>query len=192
VYVTAGADLVEVEMEGPSKRWRSVHEGVASIHFDTKPLKRGDRSYQAVGSYEVRTGARNIGSTFSFTRHTADHTSTVKSGNHKLMVSVMGGKITGNAPLFERITLGNSRTLRGWNKYDISPLGGNRAWHTSAAYEFSGVVGVFFDQGAIWDDGAARKTRRSVGLTLTNTFGIAMPLECAGHCGVTFFVNFKG
>ena len=191
VYVTGGANLAEIEMEGPSTHWRSVHEGVASIHYDSKQIKRGESSYQSIASYEVRTGARNIGSSFSFTRHTLDHSSTVKAGKNTLRLSVMGGKITGNAPLFERFTLGNTETLRGWNKYDIAPLGGDHVWHTSAAYRFSDV-GVFFDQGAIWGNGAARKTRRSVGLTLGNTIGIAMPLNCEGHCGVTFFANFKG
>jgi hypothetical protein len=192
LYVTGGAKLVELEMEGPAKHWRSVHEGVASIHYDSKEIEKGDNSYQATASYEVRTGARNIGSTFSFTRHAFDHSTTVKAGKHKLKLSAMGGKITGNAPLFERFTLGNTQTLRGWNKYDIDPLGGDRVWHTSAAYQFSDIAGVFIDQGAIWGNGMSRKTRRSVGLTIVNTIGIAMPLECAGHCGVTFFMNFKG
>jgi hypothetical protein len=191
LYVTGGAKLVELEMEGPTKHWRSVHEGVASIHYDSKEIKRGETSYQSAASYEVRTGARNIGSTFSFTRHAVDYSSTVKTGKHTVRLSAMGGKITGNAPLFERFTLGNTQTLRGWNKYDIDPLGGDRVWHAAAAYQYS-VVGFFIDQGEIWSTGLARKTRRSVGLTLGNTIGIAMPLDCAGYCGVTFFANFKG
>lgn len=191
LYVAGGAKLVELEMETPTKHWRSVHEGVASINYDSKQIKSGKTTHQSTASYEVRTGARNIGSTFSFTRHAVDYSSTLKAGKHTVQLSAMGGKITGTAPLFERFTLGNTQTLRGWNKYDIDPVGGDRAWHVSAAYQFS-AIGAFIDQGAIWGDGSSRKTRRSVGLTLGNTIGIAMPLECAGHCGVTFFANFKG
>jgi len=191
VYVTGGANLVELEMEGPTEHWRSVHEGVASIHYDSTQIKRGKSSYRSTASYEVRTGARNIGSTFSFTRHAVDYSSTAKAGKHAVMLTAMGGKITGNAPLFERFTLGNTQTLRGWNKYDIDPLGGDRVWHAAATYQYSGF-GFFIDQGAIWGDGLARKTRRSVGLSLGRNFGIGMPLECAGHCGVMFFANFKG
>jgi outer membrane protein assembly factor BamA len=191
VYVIAGANLAELEMEGPPTRWQSVHEGVASIHYDSKQIKRDESSYQTQGSYEVRTGARSIGSSYSFTRHSMDLSTTAKVNNHTVKLSAIGGTISGNAPLFERFTLGNTQTLRGWNKYDIDPLGGNRVWHTTIAYQYSGF-GFFLDQGAIWGDGLVRKTRRSVGLGLGNTIGIAMPLDCAGHCGVTFFANFKG
>ena len=34
----------------------------------------------------------------------------------------MAGVLTGTAPLFERFSLGNTTTLRGWNKYDLAPL----------------------------------------------------------------------
>src|SRR5207249_708797 len=102
-----------------------------------------------------------------------------------------GGKITGNAPLFERFSVGNTQTLRGWNKYDIDPLGGDRISYTSVDYRIAGV-GFFVDYGAVWSDGVARKNRRSVGLALGKSMGIAMPLKCAGHCGVMFFANFKG
>lgn len=189
-YVTAGANLTELEMEGPATHWRSAHAGVASFRYDSKRIERGKSSYQSLGGYEVRTGARNIGSSFSYTRHAFHHGSTAKAGKHEMRLAVMAGKITGNAPLFERFSLGNTRTLRGWNKYDIDPLGGDRAWHTSAEYHFSDL-GVFLDQGAVWGDGIARKTRQSVGLTFGNAIGIAMPLNCAGHCGITFFANFN-
>ena len=33
------------------------------------------------------------------------------------------------APLFERFSLGNTYTLRGWNKFDVAPLGGALADH---------------------------------------------------------------
>ena len=190
LFVTAGANLVEIEREGPTSFWQSVHEGVASIHYDSQQMKRGLSSYQTIADYEVRTGARNIGSSYSFTRHAFQARSTAKAGKNSLTLSFMGGRITGNAPLFERFSLGNTQTLRGWNKYDIDPLGGNRVWHSTAEYRFSSL-GIFLDQGAVWDDGSGGKTRRSVGLTLGTTVGIAMPLDCAGHCGVTFFANFR-
>ena len=60
--------------------------------------------------------------------------------------------ITGRAPLFERFVLGNSTTLRGWNKYELDPLGGNRMVHNSVEYRY-GVFQVFYDSGAIWDSG---------------------------------------
>jgi outer membrane protein assembly factor BamA len=114
----------------------------------------------------------------------------VKAGKSTFEVSAQAGKITGVAPLFERFSLGNTETLRGWNKYDIDPLGGDRMGHTSIEYRYS-ALGVFFDHGAVWGNGLEKKNRQSVGLMLDGKVGIAMPLECAGHCGITFFANFN-
>jgi outer membrane protein assembly factor BamA len=75
----------------------------------------------------------------------------------------MAGGITGDAPLFERFALGDTRTLRGWNKYDLAPAGGGRMFHASAEYRFSGV-GVFLDMGSVWDEGSERDFRVSAGL----------------------------
>jgi hypothetical protein len=191
VYVTAGANLVELEMEGATSHWRSAHAGVASVRYDGNTIARGNSKYEFVGGYEVRTGARNIGSSFSYTRHAFDHLSTAKVGRHTLKLSLLGGRITGNAPLFERFSLGNSRTLRGFNKYDIDPLGGDHVWHYSAEYRFK-AFGVFLDQGAVWGEGLARETRQTVGFTLDGAVGVGMPLKCTGQeCGLTFFVNFQ-
>ena len=42
--------------------------------------------------------------------------------------------MNGRAPLFERFTLGDSRTLRGWSKFDVAPVGGSRVAHGSLEY----------------------------------------------------------
>jgi hypothetical protein len=188
VYVTAGANLVQLEMEGPDSHWRSAHAGVASLRYDSKKIERGKTEYYFKGGYEVRTGARNIGSSFSYTRHALDHSSMVKHEKHELQLSLMAGKITGNAPLFERFSLGNTQTLRGWNKYDGDARGGDNVWHYSAEYRFS-PFGVFLDQGAFWGNGLPRTTRQTVGLTILEYFGVGMPLNCNGQCGLNFFVN---
>ena len=51
----------------------------------------------------------------------------------------LAGAVNGRAPLFERFTLGDSRTLRGWSKFDIAPLGGTRVAHGSLEYTFHWV-----------------------------------------------------
>ena len=78
----------------------------------------------------------------------------------------MFGRINGNAPLFERFTLGDSRTLRGWDKYDISPAGGDRMFHTSLEYRFHDVM-LFVDGGSVWNTGADRRIRFSTGAGFT-------------------------
>ena len=42
--------------------------------------------------------------------------------------------------------------LRGWNKYDLDPLGGSRVVYNSLDYRY-GMFDVFYDTGAIWDPG---------------------------------------
>ena len=77
----------------------------------------------------------------------------------------MAGGMTGQAPLFERFTLGDSRTLRGWNKYDIAPLGGDRLIYSSVEYRYRGLT-LFFDAGSVWDTADQRRFRVSTGFGL--------------------------
>ena len=72
----------------------------------------------------------------------------------------MAGGINGEAPLFERFSLGDSRTLRGWNKYDIAPAGGDRMFHASLEYRYR-MLAMFLDSGSVWDTGDERRVRFS-------------------------------
>ena len=57
-------------------------------------------------------------------------------GKHIVTDNAWGGVIAGRAPLSDRFVLGNSYYLRGWNKYEIDPLGGNRAVYNSVEYHY--------------------------------------------------------
>jgi len=85
----------------------------------------------------------------------------------------MAGAITGHAPLFERFTLGDSTTLRGWDKYAIAPAGGDRVIYSSIEYRYTGLA-LFLDVGSVWDENTESKVRVSTG------FGF--------HAGPAFFV----
>ena len=74
----------------------------------------------------------------------------------------MAGGITGQAPLFERFTLGDSATLRGWDKYDIAPVGGDRVVYSSIEYRYTGLA-LFLDVGSVWDANTERHVRVSAG-----------------------------
>jgi hypothetical protein len=189
IFITAGADFTELRMEGPSEHWDATHAGVASLRYDSKRVERGKTYFEHLGGYEVRTGARSIGSDFVYTRHSVEHSSTFGHGNHSLKLTFGAGKITGSAPLFERFSLGNLETLRGWNKYDIDPLGGSRFWHHSLTYRYS-ELGLFMDVGDIWDPGLPHSVRTSVGVTVFKFLGMAVPLKCSQQCGPTFYVHF--
>jgi len=190
MYVTGGANFTQLRIEGPEEPWRAVHEGVASLRFDTKEVKHGQTTFESKGGYEVRSGARSIGTDLVFTRHLADLDASVGYEKNKLRLTISGGKITGNAPMFERFSLGNTVTLRGWNKYDINPAGGSRMWHSSLEYNY-GDLGFFLDHGSVWDPGDPHPIRQSVGVTLWHSIGLAFPLQCSRQCGAMFYVHIQ-
>jgi len=100
-------------------------------------------------------------------------------GKHSVADDLTGGLLTGNAPLFERFVLGNSWSLRGWNKNDIDPIGGNRMLNNSVEYRY-GALEVFYDTGAVWNSGTAATTRNSVGTGIREglfTLAVAFPLK---------------
>jgi outer membrane protein assembly factor BamA len=65
--------------------------------------------------------------------------------------------------LFDRFSLGNTQTLRGWNKFELAPLGGNRMVHGSLRYAYDDVQ-LFYDTGTVWDAGAPIHLRSSLGV----------------------------
>ena len=58
--------------------------------------------------------------------------------------------------------LGNSSTLRGWNKYDLDPLGGNRLVYGSVTYGYH-IMRVFYDTGSVWDQGRIAGAAKTFG-----------------------------
>ena len=83
----------------------------------------------------------------------------------------MAGVIYGKAPLFERFVLGDSSTLRGWNKYDLDPLGGNRVVNGSVTYGYH-IMRIFYDTGAVWDQGKSPEAKHSTGIGISSGLGI--------------------
>ena len=58
--------------------------------------------------------------------------------------------------LFERFSLGNSMTLRGWDKFDVAPVGGTRLAYGSLEYRYRPFL-LFYDFGTVWDAGPGRR-----------------------------------
>jgi outer membrane protein assembly factor BamA len=82
----------------------------------------------------------------------------------------------------ERFVAGNSYYLRGWNKYDLDPIGGNRLLHNTVEYRY-GRFQAFYDTGAVWDNGQAPIQRHSAGVGIKESIfslAVAFPIR-AGH-----------
>lgn len=122
-------------------------------------------------SYNMRAATSLFGSDSLYTKHLMKARYAWKRVHQTAEVTLMAGMIYGRAPLFERFVLGNDTTLRGWSKFDLDPLGGNRVVHASVTYGYH-IMRVFYDTGAVWDQGTKPEERHSVGVGVTTGLGI--------------------
>lgn len=121
--------------------------------------------------YRLRAATRSLGSDYTYTRHTAHVRYDLRRDKQSLAIAVRAGVIYGRSPLFERFVLGNSETLRGWNKYDLAPLGGNRAVSATVTYGYH-IMRVFYDTGAVWERGTRPDEKHSAGIGVTTGLGL--------------------
>lgn len=121
--------------------------------------------------YNLRAATNLLGSYLAYTRHLVNVRYKFRHDRQSVEVTLMAGVIYGNAPLFERFILGDSTTLRGWNKYDLDPLGGNRVVHGSVTYGYH-IMRVFYDAGSVWDQGKSPEAKHSTGIGISSGLGI--------------------
>ena len=143
---------------------RMANAAVASLSFSQRPRETSGPRHGVEASVVLRAGTAALESDLVFERYVGHAGYSFKRSSHLVLLSGMAGRIDGDAPLFERFSLGDSRTLRGWDKYDIAPLGGDRMVHASLEYQYQGF-GMFLDAGSVWDGGADRRVRISTGVT---------------------------
>ena len=85
-------------------------------------------------------------------------------------------------------------TLRGWDKFDVAPLGGTRLLYGSLEYRYRPFQ-LFYDFGTVWDRGQqAVDWKHSVGIGLAwkNGFFMSLGVPLRYH-GVTpvFMIGFR-
>ena len=137
---------------------RPLHTEAANALISTLRYHQrlGDSEYQqdVDAGYTLRAATRLLGTDFVYTSQLVGLHYRLAHGKHQLMEQAAVGVIGGRAPLSDRFVAGNSYYLRGWNKYDIDPIGGNRLVHNSVEYRY-GPFQAFYDTGAVWDERAA-------------------------------------
>ena len=163
--VAAGVSISELEPLFPATGSQMANAAVASIGYDRRWKDGSDAAHQVDASFGVRAGSRELESDLDYRRYLGQGSYRYDFGRHHVQASGMAGGITGRAPLFERFTLGDSTTLRGWDKNDISPAGGDRMFYSSIEYRYTGL-GLFLDIGSVWDAGTERQVRVSTGIGL--------------------------
>jgi hypothetical protein len=146
---------------------------LASLGYDQR-WETGSSSHRLGAMFAFRSATKALGSDLIYRRYFGEASYRYERGRSSIFASGLAGRITGAAPLFERFALGDSLTLRGWNKYELDPVGGDRVLYGSVEYRLH-VFAVFLDAGSVWDQNTDRQARLSTG------FGV--------HAGDVFFMT---
>jgi hypothetical protein len=159
------------------RRWGSKHEAAES---------------DLNASYSLRAGIREFGTDDDFTRQLTQARYRIRRDHQAVEVGFLAGEIRGDAPLFEKFVMGNATTLRGWNKFELDPLGGSHIVHGSVDYTYRWLL-AFYDTGAIWDTPQEREQKQSVGAGFKAEgfqLAVAFPIR-SGHMEPIFYAGLN-
>jgi Omp85 superfamily domain len=176
--VSFGASFDQMQPLGAASGTQAADSILASARFHYR-VEDAVNEQDFDSRYDLRSGARALASDFAYNRHHFEFRYTWIRGKQTVIDDAMAGVLTGKAPIYERFSLGNSNTLRGWNKYALDPLGGNRMLHNSVEYRY-GAFEAFYDMGAIWEGGEAAILRSSAGAGIREgpfSVAVAIPLR---------------
>jgi hypothetical protein len=184
-----GASFERFGEQYPAAHTEASDALIATLRYHHR-LEESDNQQDLDASYSLGAATRILGSDFVYASHAWGMRYQFTHGRHVLSDAFSGGVITGRAPLDDRFVMGNSVYLRGWNKYEIDPLGGNRMVHNTVDYHY-GLFRIFYDTGAIWDEGQSAVPRHSLGVGLREsvfTLAVAFPLR-SGHVEPVFMMG---
>jgi outer membrane protein assembly factor BamA len=157
------------------QRWGSEHDSEA---------------HELSASYSISSATDLLDTDRNFTRQIAKARYKYRHARNTVELGFISGRISGDAPLYERFVLGDSTTLRGWNKFDLDPLGGSHMAHGSIDYGYR-ILQVFYDAGAVWD--RSPEARQSVGVGFKKEgfqLAVAFPLR-AGRADPIFYAGMN-
>jgi hypothetical protein len=160
-----GASFSRFRPEQPGANTESSNAVVSTLRYHQRWGSEQDKSGQTQelnASYSMRAGIRAFETDADFTRQMGQARYRYKRDHNTVEVGFIAGEINGDAPLWEKFVAGNATVLRGWNKFDLDPLGGSHIAHGSIDYGFHWLQ-VFYDVGAIWDTAEERAPKQSVG-----------------------------
>jgi hypothetical protein len=160
-------------------RTESANAIVNTLRYDQQWQDSGSGTHRFSAGYSLRAATNFLGGAYAYTRHLIDATYHWKRGRQQSQVTFQAGAIAGQAPIFERFVLGTGTTLRGWDKFDLDPLGGSRVVYGSVGYGYR-MVRVFYDTGAVWDRTKRASAKQSAGIGIKVEgilFAVAFPMR---------------
>jgi hypothetical protein len=191
VRVSAGVSISELDPLAGGESLMA-NAAIGSLGYDETWQTASGASHRVDAAFTVRAGSETLESDLVYRRYVGQATYVFRMRRHRVFVAGMGGYISGDAPLFERFSLGNTQTLRGWDKYEIAPIGGQRMFHTSVEYRYRGF-GFFLDSGSVWDEDLAKRVRFATGVTFHPGpvfFTVGVPLN-TDHLTAVFAMGLR-
>ena len=176
--LTVGASFQQMANQFPAAPSESANAVISTLRYHRR-LEGMDSQHDLDAAYSLRAATRVLSSDFAYARHRLQFRYMMTRGKNVVIDEATAGVLTGRAPLFEQFVLGNASTLRGWNKFEMDPRGGNRAVHNTVEYRY-GAFQVFYDTGSVWDRGDAAVVRHSAGVGLRQgifSIALAFPLR---------------
>jgi Omp85 superfamily domain len=167
--LSAGLSFQQFQTQFPAARFEAANAVATTLRQRRRWSSDSSAGQELDAGYSLRAATRSLDSDFVYTRHLAEARYSGRYDRHSWTLRGLGGYISGSAPLFERFALGDTRTLRGWNKFDVSPVGGSRVVYGSAQYRYR-WVGVFYDAGSVWDSGRTATVRHAAGVLIASGF----------------------
>ena len=186
--VSFGVDFARYRLSLPVANTGSSNAVVTTLRYH----QRWGSEHDLRASYSLRAGTHLLESDPVFARHQTEARYRYRRGHQDLSVGFLAGTISGRAPLFERFVLGNADTLRGWNKFDLDPLGGSHVAHGSIDYLYRGFL-AFYDTGAVWDRPEEREQKQSLGVGCKKSgfqLAVAFPLK-SGTVNPVFYAGMN-
>ena len=169
--LTVGLSFERLDPQVSAAASESANAVINTLRYHQRWTNSDATVQELDAGYNLRAATKFLGTDLAYTRHAVNVRYGLKHDSQTVEVALVAGMILGRAPLFERFVLGNSATLRGWNKFDIDPLGGNRVVHGSVTYGYH-IMRVFYDAGAVWDQGQSPDPKHSVGIGISSGLGL--------------------
>jgi hypothetical protein len=189
---STGVSLQNFETQFPVARTEAANAVVNTLRYRRRWEPWG-ATHDLDAGYQLRAATRTLDSDFVYARHETDVRYLYDAGSQEIILRFQAGTLNGRAPIFDRFVLGTTRTLRGWNKFDLVPLGAERMVHGSVEYHWHDIM-VFYDTGSAWDRGQPAKAKHSAGIGVSDEGGfflaLAFPIR-QGRVAPMFMIGFN-
>ncbi len=193
LLLTVGVSFMELSEQIPAIRAENANTVLFGLRYHKQTGTTEDYLQTFDSTYEFKSAFHGIGSDYIYSKQRWQGGYNWTKGHHSISDVVTAGYISGRAPVYERFVVGTSSLLRGWNRYEIDPLGGNRLLHNSVEYRYK-MAGVFYDCGSLWNLGRVPTLLHSVGIGIHQSIfsvAVAVPIRNDGRFEPTLLVGMN-